>query len=120
MALSFTMASAMASVLHPVLDEVLAGPLNRTTGDRQPCRQILVITHAGPVAIEVVGPARDGFTLVAGESEFGDRLAHALDDLADVPFQNSVGTKANPLLRLQTAFGMEDVGGLPQLLQHMQ
>src|SRR2546422_2972286 len=54
MALSFTMASghgfgpAHPRSLHPVLDEVLAGPLDRTTGDRQTCRQILVIAHAGP------------------------------------------------------------------------
>src|SRR5437016_5992472 len=126
MALSFTMASghgfgpAHPRSLHPVLDEVLAGPLDRTTGDRQTCRQILVIAHAGPVTVEIVGHDRERLTLVASEPELGDRLAHALDHLAAMPLQNSLGTQSNPLLRLQTTFGMEDVGRLPQLLQYMQ
>src|SRR5437016_13666536 len=126
MALSFTMASAMASVQRipdrsiRSLMKVLAGPLDRTTGDRQTCRQILVIAHAGPVTVEIVGHARERLTLVASEPELGDRLAHALDHLAAMPLQNSLGTQSNPLLRLQTTFGIEDVGRLPQLLQYMQ
>ncbi len=57
---------------------------------------------------------------IASEPELNDRLAHALDNLADMPLQNSLGTKTNPLLSLQTAFGMENIGGFPQLLQYMQ
>src|SRR2546429_202863 len=77
---------AHARSFHAVLDEVFAGALHRTTGDGQATCQILVIVHATPVAVEIVRHARQHLALAATERKFGDHLANALDDLADVSF----------------------------------
>jgi hypothetical protein len=46
---------AHAGAYHAIFNQVLAGALDRTTGNRPTVGEVLVIVHSGAVAIEIVG-----------------------------------------------------------------
>src|SRR2546425_9120392 len=46
-----------AGSLHPVLDQVLAGPFHRTAGNRPALCQVVVVTHPMAVAGKVISNA---------------------------------------------------------------
>src|SRR5436309_12759282 len=81
---------------------------------------MLRIVHPIPVAVEIVRHARTLLAVAATERKFGDHLADALDNLAEVSFEDLLGTEANPLLGFRATFGMEHVGGFPEFFQHVE
>jgi len=54
------------------------------------------------------------------ETSFGDRLAESLDDPADLAGEDAQGALPNKGLGLGAALRVEDIGGGPQLLEHVE
>ena len=108
---------AHAGALHTIFDEVLAGALDRATGNRPALGEVLVISHVDAVAIQIVGDPVQSFAFGAGQGAFRDALTNSLDHLAHLAEQNTQRPVQDPEIGCQAALGMEDLSGFPQFLQ---
>ena len=82
--------------------------------------EVVVVAHPIAVAVVVAGDVAQCLGLCGGELAFGRDLPQAFDDLADLAVENPFGAQVDEHLGLAAAFGVERMGGLPQLLQHVQ
>src|SRR6266702_3814448 len=111
---------AHSRTLHPVLDQVLAGAFDRTTGNGPALGQVLVIAHPSAIAVKVARYARKHFVLGSEKSALGGALAKALDNLAHLAAEDAQGALPNPHLCLRASFGMKHVRCFPEFLQNMK
>src|SRR5260370_33703487 len=125
MALSWMMASAMASVqripersIRSLIRFLQA--FDRTTGNGPALGQVLVIAHPSAIAVKVARYARKHFVLGSEKSALGGALATALDNLAHLAAEDAQGVLPNPHLCLRASFGMKHVRCFPEFLQNMK
>jgi hypothetical protein len=90
-------------------DQVLAGSLDRATGNRPTVGEVFVIAHSGAVTIEVVGDCVERFAFRTGEATFDDVLTAAFDDLADLTEENPQSSVEDPKIGLQASLCMEEI-----------
>src|SRR5712692_11698299 len=77
-----------ACPLHAVFDEVTAGSLNDPACYRIPLPQILIITHALSVLLQIADDPRQRFLLDAAEAELLTEPTPSADDRLDLAFQH--------------------------------
>src|SRR5947209_10452712 len=125
MARSWTMASAICSV-HRIpersmrsLMRFLQAAFDWPAGDRPALGEVLVITHAGAIAVKVLGDRLQGLAFCPEEAALSDALAKPLDDLADLSEQDAQGAIQHPEFGFQAPFSMKDIGGFPQFFQNV-
>src|SRR5712691_7787410 len=117
------MASAMDSVQRiPDLSirsliKFLQAPSTEPVAMGSPLSQVLVVTHAVAIAMEVVGNIEQGLALGAEQFAFGDGLPKTFDDLADIALEDSQRHQAGVQLGVRSALGMKDVSRFPDFLQ---
>src|SRR5947209_5154508 len=110
---------AHSRTLHAIFDEIFAGAFDWPAGDRPALGEVLVITHAGAIAVKVLGDRLQGLAFCSEEAALSDALAKPLDDLADLSEQDAQGAIQHPEFGFQAPFSMKDIGGFPQFFQNV-
>ena len=104
----------MSQTVH---DEVAAGALDDSRGDRQSLAKILVIVKHAPLGDEVVGAGVSALALVDGKVSFGGAAADPRGDIAGPPLENGERSLGDPPLGVLVPFLEEAPGGVPQIFE---
>jgi hypothetical protein len=120
------MVSAISSVQHfpersiRSLIRFLPRSLDRTTGDGLEVGEILVMVHAGVIAIELVRYPLHCFPVGPVGPASGRALAEAPGDLSGMAGQDTQRTILHPELGFQVSLDMESICGFRESFQDVE
>src|SRR3990172_10222717 len=100
-----------------IADEMATGAFNDTRGNGDPPFEIVVVAEQGAMALQIVGAAVGRAAHRPPQPATRGRAANRGHHLAHIPAEQPEQPLGHPRFGLRRPLGMEDVRGLPEVLQ---